>query len=96
MPWVGSCFTAGRFIRTLRSGPARPAPQAVTVELTAMSLRLLDALSSRSWTTPHASQTHSRSASVRPACRCPHALHSLLDGNQRLATTTRELFIGAL
>jgi hypothetical protein len=53
-------------------------------ELSATNLRLIAALRSRSWMTPHASHDHSQSESVRSAWKCPQAEHLLLEGFEQL------------
>jgi hypothetical protein len=64
--------------------------------LAANFIRLIAALRSRSWMTPHSSHTHSRSERVNPAWTCPQSDHVLLDGNQRSANHDRRASHGRL
>jgi hypothetical protein len=84
------CFAEARFTRLLRAAPERASPQAVTAELAASPARFSAALPSRAPSKPQASQANILCDKASVCLMTPQQEQVLLEGYQRLATTTRE------
>src|SRR5690606_13432313 len=76
-------------------GGLTPAPQAFYLSASPAARMFLAALTSRSWVAPQG-QVHCRTFSGMASCRAPHALHSLLLGDQRSTAITSRPYQAAL